>query len=129
MKVCVKGIKKNNYPPEVFNDFLNLLHSEMPLKNDLNIVLCPTREGKMTTGVRNSDEIRVLSGGRMLIDILRTLAHEWVHEYQHQQLGLEDSKDYPDIGGPVENMASALGSIFLKKFQKEFPKHDEQIYN
>lgn len=129
MKVCVRGLKSFDFSEEVFRDFLNYLQSEMPLKDELHIVLCKTREGQMTTGVREPNEIRVLGGGRLLIDIFRTIAHEWVHEFQYQKLGLNDEHEVPDIGGPVENMASILASIFLKKFQNQFSKYDKELYN
>lgn len=129
MKVCIRGLKQFDYSKEVFEDFMNFLQSEMPLKDELNIVLSKTREGQMTTGVREPNEVRVLAGGRMLIDIFRTIAHEWVHEFQYQKLGLSDEHQVPDIGGPVENMASILASIFLKKFQNQYPKYDRELYN
>ena len=59
---------------------------------------------------------------------MRTLAHEWVHEYQHQKMGLKDDQPVQDIGGKVENMANALGGIMVKKFEKEFPKHEDALY-
>ena len=128
MKVCVIGLKRQQYPKNVIKDFLQYLQSEMPLHEDVRIILTPTREGHMTTGVREPNEIRVLSGGRMLIDVLRTLVHEWVHEFQHQKLGVPDDVAHPEIGGPIENMASVLASIFLKKFQHLFPKHTNFLY-
>lgn len=128
MKVCVKGIKEQNYEPELFKDFLDYLQSEMPLRDDVTIILTPNRNGKMTTGVSKPNEMIVLAGGRMLIDVLRTLSHEWVHEYQHQKMGVKESDNIPDIGGPIENMASVLASIFLKKFQNQFPNHEKFLY-
>lgn len=128
MKVCVIGLKNLNYSSELFNDFLNYLQSELPLSEDVRVVLSKTREGNMTTGVREPNEMRVLAGNRLLIDVLRTIAHEWVHEYQHQRLGVPDDIQLPDIGGPIENMASVLASIFLKKFQTKFPIYDKEIY-
>lgn len=110
------------------NDFFQLLQSELPLSQDITIHLTNQREGKMTTGVRNPDEMKVLAGGRMLIDILRTISHEWVHEYQYQKMGLSEDEPIQDIGGPEENMASVLGSIFIKKFQKEFPEYTDELY-
>lgn len=110
------------------NDFLTLLQGELPLSEDITIHLTKDREGKMTTGVRNPDEMKILASGRMLIDVLRTISHEWVHEYQHQKMGLADDKPIQDIGGPEENMASVLGSIFIKRFQKEFPQYEDELY-
>jgi len=128
MKICVSGIRKQNYSKDLFGDFLNYLQSEMPLSEDIKIILTQSREGRMTTGVREPNQMRILSGGRMLIDVLRTLSHEWVHEYQHQKMGVRDDVPIQDIGGPEENMASVLASIFLKKFQSEFPNYEKYLY-
>lgn len=128
MKVSVAGIKNLENSTELFHNFLNYLQSELPLTEDIKIVLSSNREGNMTTGVREPNEMRVLVGNRLLIDILRTIAHEWVHEYQNQRMGVPDDIRLPEIGGPVENMASVLASIFLKKFQKRYSKFEKQLY-
>lgn len=107
---------------------MQFLQSELPLKNDIVINFLEDREKKMTTGVRRREKIEVLCGGRLLIDVMRTLAHEWTHEFQHQKLKLDDTKKHQDIGGPVENMANALAGIMLKKFNKEHPQHEKSIY-
>ena len=84
----------------------------------------------MTTGVRLPHSlIKVLAHGRLLIDVLRTLSHEWVHELQHQKMGIKDTDKTQDIGGTVENMANVLSGIFVKKFQKDYPEYDDILYN
>jgi hypothetical protein len=80
----------------------------------------------MTTGKRNTeDELFVLSKNRMNRDILRTLAHEWVHEYQRTIL--KRSKG-PDIGGKNEDEANAFSGAIMKKYEKNFPKDEEKMY-
>ena len=128
MKICVSGLKKQHYSEDLFGDFLNFLQGEAPLSESIKINLTQNREGKMTTGVREPNEMRILAGGRMLIDVLRTLAHEWVHEYQHQKMGVREDTPIQDIGGPEENMASVLASIFIKKFQIQFPQYEKYLY-
>ena len=131
MKLCLKNITKTNLKPslELILDFCKMLQSELNLKQEVHINFVNDRKIPMTTGVRiPHQEIYVLAKDRMLIDVLRTLAHEWVHEYQHQIMGIADDEQIQDIGGPVENMASILASIYLKKFQKEFPNHVKQLY-
>jgi hypothetical protein len=64
-----------------------------------------------------------------LVDILRTLAHEWIHEFQHQKLGLKEKTKVQDIGGPEENMANIIAGIFMKQFQKEYPEMDKVLYD
>lgn len=128
MKVCLKGVGESGYSKNLIKDFFELLQSELPLNSDVNIILSQNRQDGMTTGVRRNDEMVVLVGGRMLIDVLRTIAHEWVHEYQIQKMGVSVDKPIQDIGGPIENMASILGSIYMKKFQKQFPNYEEELY-
>jgi hypothetical protein len=87
------------------------------------------RDVPMTTGVRMpGSKIFVLAEKRMLIDILRTVAHEWVHEFQYQKMGLKDNEKIQNIGGPEENMANTLSGIFVKKFDKENPQYSNVIY-
>jgi hypothetical protein len=106
-----------------------MLQDELKLSNDVHINFVTERDMPMTTGVRMPNhEIYVLSKNRLLIDVLRTLAHEWVHEYQHQKMGLSDETLIQDIGGPEENMASVLSSVFLKKFQKKHPQFEKQLF-
>ena len=106
-----------------------MLQDELKLSNDVHINFVTERDMPMTTGVRMPNhEIYVLSKNRLLIDVLRTLAHEWVHEYQHQKMGLSDETPIQDIGGPEENMASVLSSVFLKNFQKKHPQFEKQLF-
>ena len=131
MKVCFKGINKFSKPKqiEVIKEFVKYLQTELPLKDDVFITFKGGRDIKMTTGVRRPDsQIFVLADKRLLIDILRTVSHEWVHEFQHQKMGLKDNQKVPNIGGPVENMANVLSGIFLKKFNKIFPDYSPIVY-
>lgn len=131
MKVCLKNVNGSGQSEfvDVFKDFCQLLQTELKLKDDVHIHFTTQRNIPMTTGVRMPHhEIFVLSKGRLLIDILRTIAHEWVHEYQHQIMGVPEDEPIQDIGGPEENMASILSSVFLKKFQKQFPNHTEKLF-
>jgi hypothetical protein len=131
MKVCLKyktsDLDKNDI--KVLTDFIKFQQENLPLNKDVNLFFVDNRDINMTTGVRMpQSEISVLAKGRLLIDILRTLSHEWVHEYQHQKMGVDDFSKSPDIGGPHENMANALSGIFMKRFQKEYPQHSEVLY-
>lgn len=131
MKVCLKNISKTELTDsiDVIKDFCQLLQSELKLKEDVHLHFTSGRDVPMTTGVRlPHHEMFILAHGRLLIDILRTLAHEWVHEYQHQIMKVPEDKQIQDIGGPEENMASVLASVYLKKFQKQFPNHAKKLY-
>lgn len=131
MKVCIKNIDDSITLKQidVIKKFVNFVQTHLPLRRDIFITFVPDRSVKMTTGVRfPKGEIFVLSGNRLLIDILRTLCHEWVHEFQHQKMGLKDNAKIQNIGGPEENMCNVLSGIFIKKFEKQFPKHSKVLY-
>lgn len=131
MKVHIIKNKITTEPKEieVISKFIRYLQSQMRLKKDIKINLISSREGSMTTGVRKSNGINVLYSNRLLIDVLRTIAHEWVHEYQCQILKLnEKKKKIKDIGGTEENMANVMAGIFMKKFQKKYPQYNKRLY-
>lgn len=129
MKVGISYIEIDFGPEkaEVVNHFVKFLQKKFPLEEDFKIVFLGERLGKMTTGSRTDKNLlKILARNRMLIDILRTLAHEWVHEYQHQILNWEKG---PDIGGRNENHANIEAGILMKKFQKEFPDLIDLLYD
>ena len=131
MKVCLKNTSKlfNSEEIKVLSDLVKFLQKDLPLNEETHITFIKDRKKPMTTGVRKPNhQIYVLSN-RLLIDVVRTLIHEWVHEYQHQVMGLSDDAKIQDIGGPEENMANILAGIYTKKFQKIFPKYEPTLYN
>lgn len=131
MKVCFKGLNKyfSNDEIDVIKSFIEYLQTGMPLKKDVHIHFLNKREHNMTTGVRLPHSlIKVLAHDRLLIDVLRTLSHEWVHELQHQKMGIKDTDKTQEIGGTVENMANVLSGIFVKKFHKDYPEYEEILY-
>lgn len=131
MKACLKNTENHFNTEEIklIKDFIGFLQKELPLSKDIKLSFDDSRKDDMTTGVRlPKHNIHILVKDRLLVDILRTLSHEWVHEFQHQKMGLKDTTKIKDIGGPEENMANILSGIFLKKFAKKFPKTKKIMY-
>lgn len=130
VKVKIKNIDNiiSEDDLETIKVFLKFLQSEMKLEKPITIVLSNQRKGEMTTGVRKNDEIIILASNRLLIDILRTISHEWIHEFQFQKMGLSEKDVIKDIGGPEENMANAIAGIHIKKFTKKFPSLKPKMY-
>lgn len=130
MKVNVQNTKKvfDYSQNRLLFDFIKFLQDGLHLKDDVVINFTLDRVGDMTTGVtKKHGHIIVYCKGRLLIDILRTISHEWVHEYQHQ-IGYTKKHKHKDIGGPIENMANSLSGILIKKFQKEYPAYETLMY-
>jgi hypothetical protein len=126
IKVTFYKCQMSKIQIEVINQFIKFLQKKFPLEENIQIVFTGERYGKMTTGSRtDSDILKILVNKRLLIDILRTLAHEWVHEYQHQILNWEKG---PDIGGKNENHANIEAGIIMKEFQKQFNTFEDVLY-
>ena len=109
-----KEFKKHS---DFVNKFIKLLQREFPLKNDLKIFFLNQKKGEMSTGSRRSDNvIKVLVGDRMNRDIMRTLAHEWVHE--HQMDVLNRKKD-PTLVVKMKMRRTPLLEDLLKCLKKK----------
>jgi hypothetical protein len=109
----------------VIQDFLRFCQKNSPLKKDVDIQLLGERFGKMTTGSEILGRIKVLAGGRMLIDILRTIAHEWVHEFARQRnIKLQGFNTVSQ-----ENFANSEAGIMIRMYEKSNPQLTELLYN
>jgi hypothetical protein len=118
------SVQKNHHP--ILIKFVRFLQSKLPIEETLDIFITSEKEGKMTTGGRHDDStIFVLGGKRLIRDILRTLAHEWVHEYQMTILKREKG---PNIGGINEDEANAIAGKLIKLFEIEYPYVLETMY-
>lgn len=109
----------------VIQDFLRFCQKNSPLKKDVDIQLLGERFGKMTTGSEILGRIKVLAGGRMLIDILRTVAHEWVHEFARQRnIKLQGFNTISQ-----ENYANSEAGIMIRMYEKSNPQLTALLYN
>lgn len=116
--------KIDNLNPDKFKclvKFLKFCRTELEITNDIKLFLV-TRKNKlnMTTGGYNPTDkcIYVIFEGRQIADVLRTIAHELVH--QKQDLQGKITGNIPDIGGVIEDTANAIAGRLIKRFVKKF---------
>lgn len=101
--------------------FLNYCCDELNLDNKFTCKIVFDRESngvKTTAYYIDSDKLVVVYGkNRMLGDILRSVAHELVHQMQHE----EGRVEYPvqDVGGEIEDEANAKAGAIIKSFIKQ----------
>lgn len=129
MRVCLK-YKKGLFSKkkfEIIKDFTKLLNKIMPLSKELHLYFLDERIGKMTTGSYKENElkIKVLSKGRIVSDILRTLSHEWAHAFDKEHINFEDRRD---VGGDSENFANAMSGAITKHYIKKHPELEDTIF-
>jgi hypothetical protein len=120
---CDKLEKSHN----IITKFIKLLQQKFPLKENVKIIFLGSKDDNMTTGSRTDNgELKILVQNRIIRDVLRTLAHEWVHEYQINELGREKG---PDIGGKNEDEANAYSGRLVKQFEKKHPLEKSVVYH
>ena len=126
VNITFNNTKFNEEDKEFINDFIKLLQDKFPLNKKITIKFLGDQIGGMSTGSRNQkSELKILSKNRLNRDIMRTLAHEWVHEYQMSVLKREQG---PDIGGKNEDEANALAGRLVKMFEKKHPELASKMY-
>ena len=63
---------------------------------------------------KNENHIR--AGGRALVDILRSIAHELTHNRQRELNLFNPGDEIQNIGGTIENEANSIAGILIKDF-------------
>jgi hypothetical protein len=129
MKITFKNNDANidSEKKELIVKFCKFLQKKYKLEEDLTITFLGERVGRMTTGSQHKEKgIKILVNNRMNRDILRTLAHEWVHSYQRNVIG---RKRGPNIGGQNEDEANAISGQVMKQFEKKHPKVEKKMYD
>jgi hypothetical protein len=80
----------------------------------------------MTTGLEVNREIYALYGNRVLVDVLRTLCHEWTHCYQEENI--DEKKDVNIPGKPLENMSNVIAGAIIRYFTKSNPEIGDYLF-
>ena len=91
---------------------------ELHIKHPPTIVITNNKDGIRTTGNydygKKNKIMKVYAKNRMMVDVMRSLAHELNHHKQWEDGKLKVKP--PDIGGPIEDGANATAGQLIKKF-------------
>jgi hypothetical protein len=118
----------NDKQKELLTNFVKFVRKELDLKKSPKVMIQNGRQDLKTTAHYNyaaeTKIIRVNGKDRMLVDVMRSVAHEMVHHKQFEQGRLNVKP--PDIGGEIEDEANAKAGQYIKMFAKENPSlYDE----
>jgi len=69
----------------------------------------------------DAKSIKLVTGGRHPVDVLRTLAHELTHHKQNLEDNLPDGAG--ETGTPQENEANSEAGVVLRNFSQENPEY------
>lgn len=126
-----KGHPMKQESLNVLIDFLKFCNSILKMEDMPDIYLHTIKKPDMTTGMYNRGEhiIHVLVGKRLLVDVLRTIAHELTHARQHEtglldiHLAYVDPMDeMGDIDTVYENEAYTLAGNIVKIFCRKYKR-------
>jgi len=110
---------------KVMSKFLKFCKQELKITNDIQIFLMNKKNHlNITTGGYNSKDkcVYTIVEGRQMADILRTIAHELVHQKQDLQNKIHGN--IPDIGGIIEDTANAMAGRLVKMYVKKYDAKD-----
>lgn len=117
----------NQNQKERINNFAKFVRKELGIKHVPTIIITDNKSEIKTTANYDYDKeekvIKIYGKNRMLVDIMRSLAHELVHHKQWEQGRLKVKP--PDIGHEIENEANAKAGQFIKMFALK----NKNIYN
>ena len=117
--------KESKDDKNIIQDFVNFCINELELQKEINLRLRRDPEWcvrNKTFGRYNdtTNELEVGLGGRHIMDVLRTIAHELVHQKQNEMAPVPD--DAGEDGSPYENEANARAGVLMRKYGSEHPE-------
>lgn len=112
----------NSTTPSIIKEFIKFCKQEIGFQTHPIVTFTRKKEQTHTLGHNDvsNNKIMVYIKDRLLADIMRTLAHEFVHTYQKDanKLSYESGND----GSEQENEANAKAGEIMRKFGKKFPE-------
>lgn len=107
----------------VVKDFISFVCGKLKMQEPVNVCLRRGRDEFIQTTasyVPTDNTNHVRCNGRALVDILRSLAHELVHNRQ-RELGMFGKGDaVQNIGGHIEDQANSVAGVFIKDFTHNY---------
>jgi len=130
---------KNNITPigkQLIKNFIFFCKKKLDIQNlpnKITIFNKRNEETGMTTGGYDPEthDIMVLGGSRMLLDVLRSIAHELTHHKQNERGELIEmvAMYESDIDTPYENEAYERAGNLIKEWTRLIKDKNPEIYS
>ncbi len=115
-------MKKPNKKKLAIAKFIQFVKRELGFNKPFKVHLVMERDDSLKTYAFYNPEnydIKVYVKNRGLADVLRSIAHEFVHHKQNEDGRL--NQPVQDVGGDIEDEANARAGSLVKKFGYENP--------
>ena len=108
----------------IIKSFKIFLKRELQLTYDIPVILVDDADFAKTIKafgqISNKNAIHLSVVNRHPMDILRTLAHEFVHYKQHTEKSIHHRSSH--AGSPLENQANAKAGEIMRKYGSLHPE-------
>lgn len=104
---------------EVIKTFIMYVKKKLAIKGRVFVSLRAGRDEYIrTTAAYSPDEDKnyIRCNGRALVDILRSIAHEMVHNKQREDGRIDMNNPPQNVGGPIEDEANSIAGVLIKDF-------------
>ena len=112
------------YFKNIVNRFTLFVKKELAIKYDIPVVFIDdidfAKDIRAFGQINVDNIIKISIINRHPMDILRTLAHEYVHYKQHIEKGLQHTVSHP--GDKTENQANAKAGEIMRKYGQMHPE-------
>ena len=103
----------------VLEDFVDFCKDYLNLDSPVKVTFLEEFTGEITTGgyQPSNRQIFIYTKDRALVDVLRSVAHELVHQKQDEDGVLKSTSG--ETGSDHENEANATAGIIMRLYQKD----------
>ena len=110
---------------EIIQDFVNFCADRLSLESDIKLKIKRDPQWSVvhkTFGRYDNERgtLEVAVGQRHIMDVLRTVAHELIHQRQHETVVMPP--DAGDDGSDFENEANAGAGVLMRQYGKLHPE-------
>lgn len=126
MKLIIKkkyDVTRSDKDLDTIADFIKFCANKLGIEKDINVTIIGkhTENLGMSTGGYDTGTGDILARefGRCLVDILRSIAHEMVHQRQDEKGKFDGVTEIPNIGGEIEDEANAICGQLVKMYVAE----------
>lgn len=107
----------------VIQDFISFCKTKLDIKNRIFVSLRNGRDEYIKTTAAYSpseDKNYIRCSNRALVDILRSIGHELVHNKQREAGVFKIGDEVQNIGGAIEDAANSIAGVLIKDFTHNY---------
>jgi len=107
----------------VIKDFISFVCGKLKMEGPVHVCLRRGRDEYIETTasyVPSENTNHVRCGGRALVDIMRSIAHELTHNRQRELNMFKPGETVQNIGGHIEDQANSVAGVFIKDFTHNY---------